>query len=280
MSALFVLVLGSESASGQTYAPRPSGNEIPYPFYRFKLWGDLSPGTQRRAEALGYEETTWNLPGTAVVEGLPWDSLDPTQQVQAVSFGFNEPVWDCYINHYRGFTWDQLVQMEVGGYYAVLGYTPSSWENGEVPATFDLDFSQLSASQRGAAIALCFDNANIWDMLSLEDWSEVPVSPAPTKRPTASPTETSSSSPSKAPTPMPTDRPTTVAPSPMPTTLRPTESTFPPFNVATDAPSSNPSSRTDTGSVSKSIEQEDGAFSFYLNTVFIGAASAAYLLMM
>jgi hypothetical protein len=258
---------------------RPSGTLIPYPFSRFTYWSNLSPAAQKRAEELGYTEGTWEAPGTGV-ENLAFDELTSSQQVRALGFGLNKIIWDCYLNHYRAFTWEQLLQMEVAGFYSVLGHNSASWQSGEEPLG-DLPFSQLSPSQKSAAAALCFTE-NLWNGLPLDMWESIPVSRAPTFAPTPGPTL------APTPNPIPSQKPTSTtsgAPTGSPTFQTPTgapEEPFPPFNVATDYPSTSPSSSIGSDGDISELNEQDGAATWttyyhLLNTIWMGAISSAYL---
>ena len=81
------------------FEPRPPGPQIEYPFYRFRLWADLTNTIRTAAEGLGYNQATWENPGTESVEGSAWWALSEERKELAGTIGFEEFVWDCYVNH-------------------------------------------------------------------------------------------------------------------------------------------------------------------------------------
>lgn len=74
------------------------------PNFRYTLWEDLSESQASNAVVLGYTEPTWNLPGTAAVEMLSFEtiSLDFVQGSALINLGYDEERYDCWINHYEG----------------------------------------------------------------------------------------------------------------------------------------------------------------------------------
>jgi hypothetical protein len=111
-----------------------------YPDYRYTTWQSLDNATKsiaQDARGLRYEENTWNLPYTAPVEMLSWESLRKEQLAGVQIIGFveeveAEEVWDCFQNHYEDYDWSELVQCNLSEYFGVLGWTKASW-NGEAP---------------------------------------------------------------------------------------------------------------------------------------------------
>lgn len=80
----------------------------PVPYIRFFLWNALTMDPtvpaitpQQLAEALGYNQTTWETPGSAGIEKIAYEDLGPFLQVQANALGFTEDNWDCYVNHFN-----------------------------------------------------------------------------------------------------------------------------------------------------------------------------------
>ena len=77
-----------------------------YPDFRFVAWSKLDMNQMSLAASiLGYNEETWNVPGTAYLENLSFSTIASTGASQATALeglGFNRPTWDCYINHFAG----------------------------------------------------------------------------------------------------------------------------------------------------------------------------------
>jgi hypothetical protein len=160
LSSIAVLCSGQESTRLL--------NDIAEPEFRYDEWNDLSAADQAVAETgLGYAESTWNNPGTALVEENSWTSLTVANQAAAVTLGFDEVVWDCFINHYEDFFWEELATEEVQQYYVTLGWTEDSWnEIADAPETEDFFYNELSTEQQAAAKELCFDE-NLWNQETL-----------------------------------------------------------------------------------------------------------------
>jgi hypothetical protein len=118
------------SGSDSTFSNSTGGSSrIPillptYPPFRFLPWQDVAQTIQRTASNfLDYTETTWNLPGTAnnnggwqhdrFWEGQSFATIQLTARSVGIistiaQLGFETDSWDCWINHYQNFTWDEL----------------------------------------------------------------------------------------------------------------------------------------------------------------------------
>ena len=132
---------------------------------------------------LDYNETTWDLPGTADVEIFDFSSLDAYRQKAILSLGFTADQWDCYVNHYGFYSWDELQDLGVQNYFIVLGWTEKEWlgdesipqiqyllsetelaalleeakyGDNERPGSDYLWWDELTSYQREAAIKLCY----------------------------------------------------------------------------------------------------------------------------
>ena len=78
--------------------------------------------------------------------------------------------YDCYINHYEGYAWSDIVQYELDPYLEVLGWTQDSWElNGTAPESEDKSWSELSDAEREAAGEICFFEVT-WNELNLKEF--------------------------------------------------------------------------------------------------------------
>jgi len=113
-------------------------NLYPYPGLRYTVWDDLTPEAMEAAVHLGYGEDDWNLPGTAKIESLSYESIglqgffgfDGQSQQNAIQdICLTELTWDCYLNHYEDYSWDELAAEEVQVYFQTLGWTQASWES-------------------------------------------------------------------------------------------------------------------------------------------------------
>ena len=74
---------------------------------------------------------------------------------------------DCHINHYLGHWWEDLEELEVAQYYAILGWNIDSWdEELYIPETEDMYWDELTSEQQQAAGQLCFSK-ELWDRVPL-----------------------------------------------------------------------------------------------------------------
>jgi hypothetical protein len=172
-SSAFVLSSIAVLCSGQESVRLLANTRgIDQPEFRYVAFDDI--GAAKRYEAdtgLGYTEDTWNLPGTADVEKLSFGSLTADNQAAAVALGFSEVVWDCYVNHYDDYSWDELATEGVQQYYITLGWTDDAWTtDSSTPASDEEFFGDLTSDQTAAAEELCY-NELLWNGESLSGGS-------------------------------------------------------------------------------------------------------------
>jgi len=77
-------------------------------------------------------------------------------------------MWDCYMNHYDGYYWEDLPASAASN-YEILGYDQPSWDEGSYVDTADMYWDDLSSTQKEAAFGLCFFQKS-WDWISLVQW--------------------------------------------------------------------------------------------------------------
>jgi hypothetical protein len=145
---------------------------IPLPVFRYVEWSKLDDRTRTFAGLLGYTEDSWNVPGSAPIERRKYDTIaassDKSRDIFYIQgLGFGKPQWDCYINHYRNFTWAELGQVGVKRYYQVLGWDSQRWLNREAPLTELKEWSALSVQERVAAESVCYLQP-LWEGESLK----------------------------------------------------------------------------------------------------------------
>lgn len=101
-----------------------------------------------------------------------WDNLDFSEQLGAVQLGFSKNTWDCYMDHYRSLTWDELRSKHAAYHsYLALGWTRIQWDGDAVyPASDDRWWGHLADAERAAANGLCYFEAN---------WNGVDMNPNP-----------------------------------------------------------------------------------------------------
>ena len=172
-SVLLLLTLGGVDALSKKQVHL---DDEQYPAFRYVPWSDLSSDFVEQAKSLGYQESTWNTPGTARVEKRAYEDLNKRETEAAVALGFTDKnVWDCYMNHYDDYDWDELDTAGVQYYFELLGWTEARWsENGDDDTTadfmWDKDWTELDAAQQTAARQLCFQQET-WDGVSLDEWT-------------------------------------------------------------------------------------------------------------
>ena len=101
LQALLLILSTSISSADdlEPFEPRPPGTEIEFPFYRYRLWNDLTNTILDAAEGMGYNQPLWENPGTAGVEFFSWYALSDADKEFAATIGFEEFGWDCHMNH-------------------------------------------------------------------------------------------------------------------------------------------------------------------------------------
>ena len=99
---------------------------IEYPSYRFRPHSTLDEDTIQLAKSIGYDESSWNALGSNPWEIYSFSTIQSdgssmvVDSIQAI--GFTEEVWNCYMNHYRDFTWQELADEGVVVFAVVLGW--------------------------------------------------------------------------------------------------------------------------------------------------------------
>lgn len=158
--------------------------DVPYPSYRFRDFSTLTSEEMEAAKALGYDEESWNHPGTAEIEYESWwmiendyydydkdgntDEPHPIQFDAATTLGFEEEGWDCWQNHYNSYPWEELTWYELDIYWGALGWTEDLWDNyyyydeEELPASNEKYWDELSTEEKTAALHLCYTQ-KLWD---------------------------------------------------------------------------------------------------------------------
>lgn len=199
MSSL--VLISSQNTVMPTSAPTGTYVSPPSPPLRYTAFDELSTGLQQTLiDVFGYTAETWNVPGSAEIEDTAFADLDPAVQTAVTTtppdgLGLTEEVWNCHVNHYAGFSWSDLnVVVGVRRHWVALGWTAAGWAGvSDGPATETTSWSNLTSSERAAAVSLCYFD-ELWDgTLDLDAF----VSAAPTAEPTP---ESSRAAPATSPT--------------------------------------------------------------------------------
>jgi hypothetical protein len=211
-----------------------ANSSIPYPDFRYVAYHELEASTQKLAIFIeNYNDETWDLPGTAVVEELDFCSIDVAQQESAISMGLVDGwQWDCYINHFANYGWLDLQTDDVQKPYSDLGWTEDSWDGiASYPASEDLSWDEMSSEEQEAAKQMCYFK-EIWDMdLKIPNWPPHTMNPTSS---TAVPSMTPSlRGPTNEPSMVPSDEPSSLVNSGEPSMV--------PSDVSSMLPSDTPS---------------------------------------
>eukprot|EP00521_Asterionellopsis_glacialis_P009592 CAMPEP_0195284650 /NCGR_PEP_ID=MMETSP0707-20130614/2778_1 /TAXON_ID=33640 /ORGANISM="Asterionellopsis glacialis, Strain CCMP134" /LENGTH=1190 /DNA_ID=CAMNT_0040344029 /DNA_START=45 /DNA_END=3617 /DNA_ORIENTATION=- len=144
-------------------------NGPPYPTFRYRAWEFLTDEQKGFAQDLSYSAATWNTIGSEDIETLAFDELSTTQKELAMNLGYSDEVWDCYINHYEGYSWEDLYQEGVQHYFVVLGWNSNKWQEGKSANSEDIDWVDLNPAQKTAAREICYIEQS-WDETPLNQW--------------------------------------------------------------------------------------------------------------
>lgn len=144
----------------------PDGIVEPVPVVRFTEWSMLDESIRQQVtDAFGYDEVSWNYPGTSLVEQeIQFDNLNKAQQTVAnvMDVGVKE-LWDCWQHHYWDYNWQELPNITKEG-FELLGWTEDKWTYADpVPApTENKKWKELTEEERHGAWKICFFQET-WD---------------------------------------------------------------------------------------------------------------------
>lgn len=137
----------------QLSPPVPAGDAFPYPYpkIRFTEWGRLSSHTREiMKENFGYSKGNWDSLGMNENERKTCSQLTDRQRQTIQLLGWNCDVFDCFINHYKSYTAEQLEENKLVGHVDVVR---SAW----VKLWVNLSEEELESATR-----LCFTETS-WD---------------------------------------------------------------------------------------------------------------------
>lgn len=203
--------------SGLVTASLTTTTRPPEPGFRFVSWEQFVASVDTMAlsavtTGLGYNETSWNVPGTLALEQSSYEAIirnqGPYASFSLLTVGFNSPSqWNCWINHYRDFAWDELAYLlpfdsEVNGddqqqeqqvarqeqapttsggseygaqiqfAYETLGWNKASWgstDTSRFPSSERMRWNKLSEQEQQAAEMLCYTK-DLWERVPLPQW--------------------------------------------------------------------------------------------------------------
>ncbi len=113
---------------------------------------------------------TWDAPGSNLAEDYCYDDLYENEKSGADLLGMGYDIWDCHINHYLGYWWEDLEERGLDQYLKELGWDENSWnQDGPVPDTDDLYWDGLTPDQQEAAVQICYFR-ELWDNVPIPEW--------------------------------------------------------------------------------------------------------------
>lgn len=178
--------------------------EISLPRVRFQAWDDLSNTLEDLAESVGYRERNWEAMYTNPIEEIAFGDLATTNcitgdtsdiDVRAPNkvlqeMGMNEENWDCWVNHFGGYDWSDMVEYDVAEAYIALGWNERAWNSlneRDYPDSYGTEWDDLNDAEQQAAANLCYI-PETWDELEFDDFidsSEYIASTEPWEKPPA-----------------------------------------------------------------------------------------------
>ena len=158
MIDIILMFLWATKTSWVSAIPQATNSRgLPLPHLRYQLWSSLGTPARQSAGDLRYTQSTWNTPGTNSRESAAFGSLSAAEQTAAATFGLGEESWDCWINHYEGYDWDDLTSEGVAQYLQVLGWDRDSWDGDDDPPSSDDEWwADLTLAEQSAAGELCY----------------------------------------------------------------------------------------------------------------------------
>eukprot|EP00978_Attheya_sp_CCMP212_P016726 scaffold44029_cov49-Attheya_sp.AAC.1 len=135
-------------------------------YYGNVTWDDLPLNVKDAWQAIGFTNPSksWWQQGRDYdsIESKSWFSLNIENscfQGNATIVGFTNETWDCHINHYDDYTWEELIAFDLNEHFETIGYNTSEmWEGDEET---DLDFEdkewdEIETEVQGALVAICW----------------------------------------------------------------------------------------------------------------------------
>lgn len=144
-----------------------------YPWFRYQMWDYLTPQERGLATTAGWTEDTWNLKDGVDSENaaMPFADLLETTRQAMMDMGFYEEQYDCWVNHYEGYTWEELVTYELNGYFEAFGFNSDNFmkEGASPPDAYQADWDELTDHMKNAAYHLCWFQ-ELWDEEPVAEW--------------------------------------------------------------------------------------------------------------
>ena len=122
-------------------------------------------------EGLNYTKETWNNLGTNPIEASEFFDLSDEQKKAAKQLGFIGATWDCDMNHYVDYSWEELEEYFLDAYWIALGWTKRKWGiPGFASKSEGKNWSELTSAEQDAAMEVCYFQES-WDGISITGWT-------------------------------------------------------------------------------------------------------------
>lgn len=163
-------VVAEKTEGEEEDAEEAYDDEFYCPAERYLSWENLTNEVDAEyivaAEfELHYTPEYWNT-FTSPVEDIDWGSLYEDMQIGAGAMGYNLERWDCCINHYNNYDWDDLDDDEYPALQLsmeVLGWDNHSWTTSvDEPESERNTWGNLTLFEQAAADFVCFDES-LWN---------------------------------------------------------------------------------------------------------------------
>ena len=122
-------------------------------------------------EGLNYTKETWNNLGTNPIEASEFFDLSDEQKKAAKQLGFIGATWDCDMNHYVDYSWEELEEYFLDAYWIALGWTKRKWGiPGFASKSEGKNWSELTSAEQDAAMEVCYFQESL-DGISITGWT-------------------------------------------------------------------------------------------------------------
>ncbi|KAL3762179.1 hypothetical protein ACHAWU_000643 [Discostella pseudostelligera] len=127
------------------------------PKIRYVPWNKLTEDTRQIVGLLGYDSSTWDYKSPVIVEDAPFKAFDESQKKAALFIGIDECVWDCFFNHYKAYSTEELAQLGLDGHVPTMLEMQSKY------------WKEMSDEEKETATKFCYFE-EVWDGEALGTW--------------------------------------------------------------------------------------------------------------
>jgi hypothetical protein len=144
------------------YGTEPEG----FLYYGTFAWTYVEKYVRNAWEEIGFTKArkSWAQQGRDEdIESKSWTSLSNSIRANAAIVGFTEDTWDCHINHYNDYSWEELATDNLTEYFETIGYTTEIWEGEDTDLDVDdEDWEDISEEAQAALEEICWTE-DLWD---------------------------------------------------------------------------------------------------------------------